>query len=119
MREIKFRAKTKSGHVAYQGTPDLENIQSFFHHFGDEDDLLEQFTGLYDLNGNEIYENDIVTWNDGDVINPSVRIAKVVWGHGQWTFEITENSPTMTKGYVFKFGTFAYQKTEDHLEIIS
>lgn len=57
MREIKFRAwNEKSKYMAYQGTPDLETIQSFFFHFGE--DRLMQFTGLKDKNGVEIYEGD-------------------------------------------------------------
>ncbi len=35
MGEIKFRAWDEAQkHMAYQGTPDLETIQSFMHHFG-------------------------------------------------------------------------------------
>ncbi len=60
MRTIKFRAWDESQkYMAYQCTPDLETIQSFMHHFGDK--KLMQFTGLYDKNGKEIYEGDIVT----------------------------------------------------------
>lgn len=73
-REIKFRAWDESQkYMAYQGTPDLETIQSFMHHFGDK--TLMQFTGLKDKNSVDIYESDlyydsydnlcVVTFNDG------------------------------------------------------
>ena len=58
-REIKFRAWDESQkYMAYQGTPDLEDIQSFIHHFGDK--KLLQYTGFLDINGKEIYEGDIL-----------------------------------------------------------
>jgi uncharacterized phage protein (TIGR01671 family) len=60
-REIKFRAWDESQkYMAYQGTPDLETIQSFFHHFGDK--TLMQFTGLKDINGKDIWEGDILSF---------------------------------------------------------
>lgn len=40
MNLIKFRAWDKSqNYMAYQGTPDLETLQSFIFHFG-EDELM-------------------------------------------------------------------------------
>ncbi|CAB4152491.1 Conserved hypothetical protein CHP1671 [uncultured Caudovirales phage] len=59
MREIEFRAYCPEKKcMAYQGTPDLETIQSFMFHWGDK--ILMQYTGFKDRNGKKVYEGDIV-----------------------------------------------------------
>lgn len=87
-RQIKFRAWDKDQkYMAYQGTPDLEAIQSFMHHFGGEE--LMQFTGLLDKNGKEIYEGDIV------MCDP-FSTGKIEWGvmASQWWITFTEPRKT-------------------------
>ena len=69
MQTIKFRVwDEEQKYMAYQGTPDLETLQSFIFHFGDKE--LMQFTGLHDKNGKEIYTGDILQLKrlDGSVL---------------------------------------------------
>jgi hypothetical protein len=57
--KIKLRAWDESQqYMAYQGSPDLETIQSFIYHFGDKPLMLS--TLVFDVNNVEIFENDIV-----------------------------------------------------------
>ena len=63
MYPIKFRAwDEKQKYMAYQGTPDLETLQSFIHHFGDKE--LMQSTNILDKNGKEIFERDYLKYSN-------------------------------------------------------
>lgn len=68
-RPIKFRAwvtQSDESFMAIQGEQDLETLQSFMFHYGDQYHLM-QFTGCYDMHGREVFEGDIlaVTAKDG------------------------------------------------------
>jgi uncharacterized phage protein (TIGR01671 family) len=58
-RLFKFRAWVNDSYMAIQGTPDLETLQSFMFHYGNEK-LLMLSTGMLDVKGIEIFEGDII-----------------------------------------------------------
>ena len=64
MRELKFRA-FKNG-VMSQGFT-LAEIVKHTNGFSLGDEPIMQYTGLIDKNGKEIYEGDIVEFNDGNI----------------------------------------------------
>lgn len=75
--------------MTYQGTPDLETLQSFMFHYGNAEHLM-QFTGVLDRSGKEIYEGDVVKWStidtddDGEPISRELVSSVVYSGHGFW-----------------------------------
>jgi len=80
MREIKLRAwDEKESYMAYQGTVDLETIESFIFHWGNE--KLMEFTGL-----NDWWEYDILDNEDGRwivVFDEGCFCAKLIGGNSK------------------------------------
>jgi uncharacterized phage protein (TIGR01671 family) len=108
MREIKFRGQMTTGKWVF-GLPhlDLPNSTAYFNECSYricwnpesggqsnapiKNGTLCQFTGLQDRNGNDIYENDLVTITDPYNNNTAKGMAKVIFSTdyvGGWVASI-------------------------------
>ena len=117
MREIKFRSWNCQ--VMYQMKALLIDDRKY-PQIKEAKDIIMQYIGLKDKNGKEIYEGDLVRWDDKSngvywrvaevLINPDIQF-KIVTINCDFVQSSRE-------GYIFEFVNFMYKDTENHLEII-
>ena len=80
---------------------------------------IMQFTGLLDKDGKEIYEGDVVQWDD-DSKGLYWRICQVIWNKSRFElhgYSFKSKTPNDRRSVNFTFGQFIYEK-DGILEII-
>ncbi len=139
MREIKFRGLSfrKNKFVYGDYFTDLEEelpyIRTIINDSGNlnespstyqkdehvKHETVGQYTGLKDSKYQEIYEGDVVKWDDqSDGKYWRVAIVKIDPDLYFHCFDCPQISNSSSHGHKFHYGNFIYKDTENHLEII-
>lgn len=126
MRTIKFRGKTTNGEWVYGHystggfihTDGTETVRHIIHAdmlYDVDENTVGQFTGLYDKNGKEIYEGDIMN-------NPtSENVGVIQWNSVLCQFQLSwQNMPTAADiFFMVENGSFVIGNIHDNPELLT
>ena len=110
MREIKFRIYDKT-EKKMKLLDSIWNMPDPSYDF----DEIQQFTGLFDKSGKEIYERDIVKYTRHDDYLMDSFVKKVLWNNELATFGLLSDS-----GFILPFSDHSELDIDvlPHLEVI-
>ncbi|MEE6709415.1 YopX family protein, partial [Lacticaseibacillus paracasei] len=87
---------TLSGCVKDENGEDAGYDEECFAGFLDNDQyVVEQYTGLHDKNGREIYESDIVRTGNDNIGDPEPMSGQVIMREGSWLIENEKKQEAM------------------------
>jgi len=117
MRQIKFRAWSNKNKCWCYPVLDITNDFNLKNTDSSQEYIFSQFTGLYDCEGKEIYEGDLVKFNIGissfDDCEIAQEFGKIVFKKGCFIIETEETTRELNEVNDIKVIGNIYEEVKD------
>ena len=87
-RQIKFRIWSLEAKEMFEDFPLVREDKYLNDVLADENYIFMQSTGLFDKNGKEVYEGDLITWGGGGIHLIEFRDTSWAFKNEQWLFSM-------------------------------